>query len=201
MVAFLVKLLTTPMKSSALRITTPIGELEFTADADVKTTSQLNLSAAPFAPLLPNEMSVAACYGVLLHIHTSQTTTDIHFKARLHPTVPLEHGAETGEGLEAQAWYGKEYVLLVGSEDAEFLQARLRERIVVSKHSFSYSENSLSVRISRLPKTETLSLHFIVAWNEFPEPHDCSCWYAVDQPHIAIAATLGANPAFQGALL
>nr|WP_315466550.1 hypothetical protein [uncultured Undibacterium sp.] len=178
------------MKSSALRINTPIGELEFTADADVETTSQLNLSAAPFAPSLPNEMSVTACYGVLLHIHASQATTGIHFKARLHPTVPLEHGAETGEGLEAQAWYGDEYVLLVGTEDAEFLQARLREHIIVSKDSFSYSENSISVRVSHLPKAETLSLHFIVAWNEFPEPHDCSCWYAVDQPHNTIGATI-----------
>lgn len=189
------------MKSSALRITIPLGELEFTADADLETTSQLNLSAAPFAPSLPNGMSVTACYAVLLHVHASQATTDIHFKVRLHSTVPLEHGAETGEGLEAQAWYSKKYVLLVGTEDAEFLQARLREHIIVSKDSFSYSENSISVRVSRLPKTETLSLHFIVAWNEFPEPHDCSCWYAVDQPHGAIAATLGANPAFQGTLL
>ncbi len=190
MVAFLVKLLTTPMKSSALRITTPIGELEFIADADVENTSQLNLSAAPFAPSLPNGMSVTACYAILLHLHASQATTDIHFKVRLHPTVPLEHGAETGEGLEAQAWYSKKYVLLVGSEDAEFLQGRLRERIIVSKDSFSYSENSISVRISCSPKTETLSLHFIVAWNELPEPYDCSCWYAVDQPHNTIGATI-----------
>ncbi len=189
-----------PMSSVTLRITTPIGEIEFVAEADVESTSQLSLSAAPFEPSLPDGMSVAGCYGVLLHIHSSQAATDVQFKAQLHTTVSLEHGAETGEGLEAQAWYGQQYVLLVGTEDAECLQARLRERIEVSNDSFTYSANSLSVRVTRALEADSFSLHFVVAWNELPEPQDCSCWYAVDQQHRAIAATLGAHPAFQGTL-
>lgn len=179
------------MSSATLRIATPIGELEFVAETDVESTSQLSLSAAPLEPSMPNGMSVAACYGVLLHIQAPQAATDVLFKAQIHSTAPLKHGAETGEGLEAQAWYGHRYVLLVGTEDAEFLLARLRGRIVVSNESFAYSASSLSVRVARVPEANSLSLHFVVAWNELPEPQDCSCWYAVDQPHGAIASTLG----------
>ena len=177
-------------ESVSLRITTPIGELEFVAEADALPEAPLSLNAAPFEPALPDGMSVAACYGVLLHIHASHTSNNIHFKTQLHPAVSLEHSAETGQGLEAQAWYGQQYVLLVGTEDIEFLQARLQDRIVVSGSSFAYSDNSLSVRISCVPESGSLSFHFIVAWNELPEPEDCSCWYAVDQAHDVIAHSI-----------
>lgn len=182
------------MSSVSLRITTPLGEIEFVAEAGVVSESQLTLKAISLVPSLPNGMSVAACYGVLLQIPALDAATTFHLKAQLHPTASLENGMETGEGLEAQGWRGQRHVLLVGTEDAEFLKARLHERNALVDTQFTYSTDSLSVRVSRAFGNDPLSLHFIMAWNELPEVQDCSCWYAVDQSHSTIVAAITSSP-------
>ncbi len=176
------------MPTKTLRIATPVGELEFIAEAAVESNSQLSLNVAPFEPSLPKGMSVAGCYSALLRIKTPQIGTDIHLKAQLQSTASIEFGPETGEGLEAQAWYNMQSMLLIGTEDAIELKARLRERIVISNDTFEYSANSLSIRIQTALKTDALSFHLIVAWNSLPEPMDSSCWFAVDQKHCAVTA-------------
>ena len=179
------------MRYATQSITTPLGVLEFIGEADVESATQLSLSAATFIPSLPDGMVVAACYGVFFQVCPSNAEINVHFKAQLHSTREVEYGAETGEGLEAQAWRGERYVVLVGTEDAEFLQARLRECAVVSNDSFAYSARSISVSLTVGRGTGPSSLHFVVAWNELPEPKEGSCWYAVDQQHNVIAASMG----------
>lgn len=180
------------MSRATLRLPTPLGDLEFSAEAHIEPTLTLSLNSVEFEPSLPDGMSIAACYAVVLHINTPREAVEIQFKAQLHSTIPLKHGAETGEGLDAQAWYNKQFVLLVGTEDAEALTARLQQRITFNsdEYPFTYSENFLSVQVTCLPSANPLSLHFVAAWNELPEPQDCSCWFAVDQRHIDIAAAL-----------
>jgi hypothetical protein len=185
------------MPQPSVHIQTPLGNLEFLVEsADIPTIGAC-IHAASFQPEIPPGMSVLACYGVVLQVDAPNTVSDLKFKAVLKPNSKINSGAATGEGLEAQDWNNKNWVMLVGTEDLEYLKARLHPSIVFPDFPFTYSAESLSIHIAKIPAGESVSLHFIVAWNELPETVEPSCWFAVEQPHMSILSAVGANPAFK----
>ena len=168
------------MSKDTKLLETPLGSLEFSAEFDTEAVREYSLELATFEPVLPEGMAVDACFCVLLSVPAHQVRTTVVFTANLRPSLPVSAGGETGQGLEAQAWRSAHNILLVGTEDEEWLRARLARGVTLTDVSFDYSPESFSVRIAQMPSGESLSLHFIVAWNKLPEPKDCSCWYAVD---------------------
>jgi hypothetical protein len=183
------------MSQPSTRIETPLGSLEFLTEFSEAASRGHSLVIAPIQPMLPLGMSVAACFCVLLSVQAGDAPASVLFSAKLRPNAPVTAGAETGQGLEAQVWRSPLHVLSVGTEDAEYLRARLPGGFAVAGDPFDYSPETLSVNIASIPSGESLSLHFVVAWNELPEPKDCSCWYAVDVSHKAAIAAAGANTA------
>ena len=155
------------------------------------------IHAASFQPRIPPGMSVLACYGVVLQVGALNIVSDLKFKAILNPTSKIIGEAATGEGLEAQDWNNQNCVMLVGTEDLEYLKARLHHSIVLPDNPFTYSAESLSIHIAEIPAGISVSLHFVVAWNDLPETVKSSCWFAVDQSHASILSAVGANPAFK----
>jgi hypothetical protein len=181
------------MTQPSVRIRTPLGNLEFLMEFANNPTSSVCIHAASFQPRLPPGMSVLACYGVVLQVGAPNTVGDMKFKAILNPNSRIDSGAATGEGLEAQHWSNQNCVMIVGTEDLEYLKARLHHSIVFADDPFAYSADSLSIHIAKIPAGESVSLHFVVAWNELPEALESSCWFAVDQLHKSIMSAVGAT--------
>ena len=185
------------MPQPSVCIQTPLGNLEFLTESADSPTIGACIHAALFQPEIPPGMSVLACYGVVLQVDAPNIVSDLKFKAILKPNSKINGGAATGEGLEAQDWNNQNWVILVGTEDLEYLKARLHHSIIFPDFPFIYSAESLSIHIAKIPAGESVSLHFVVAWNALPEAVESSCWFAVDQSHISILSAVGANPAFK----
>lgn len=185
------------MPQTPVQIRTPLGNLEFQVEPAGIPAPAMSIVAAPFQPKMPHGMSVLACYGVVLQVNVPKPLVDLRFHSFLEPTSVASSGASTGEGLEALEWTGQNTVMLIGTEDREYLERRLPHGIVLPDDPFTYSPESLAIHIAKIPSGQLLSLHFVVAWNELPETVAPSCWFAVDQPHNSVLSVAGANPALK----
>lgn len=180
------------------QIQTPLGNLKFQVESACVPMSGVSILIAPLQPKIPPGMSVSACYAVVLTINVPNPVLDLKFQALLEPISIVSSGASTGEALEAQEWNNQSHVMLVGTEDREYLGKRLPHNIIFPEAPFTYSPEALSIHIAQIPSGQQLSLHFIVAWNALPEIVAPSCWFAVDQAHHSVLSIVGANPAQAG---
>ncbi len=171
---------------AGLQIATPLGELVIQAGASGVEPALLALDASEIEPSLPPGMSVAACHGVLLQVDNPEAAVELVFELRLQASEPVQHGPDTGQGLEAQAWRGRRHVLLAGTDDLDGLQARLGPRLGSRGNPFSYSAQALSMRVRLRAGPQPCRVHFVVAWNELPEPEETACWHAVGMTHEAV---------------
>jgi hypothetical protein len=181
------------MPPTPVQIRTPLGNVEFQVEPVGIPAPGVSIVAAPFKPKIPNGMSVLACYGVVLQVNVPKPLVDLRFHAFLDLNSVAGSGASTGEGLEALEWNGKNTVMLIGTEDRECLERRLPHGIVLPGDPFTYSPESLSIHVAKIPSGQLLSLHFVLAWNELPETVAPSFWFAVDQPHNSVLNLAGAN--------
>lgn len=180
--------------SSLKSIKTPLGDLQISVQAvggrgDVDAIANC-VQVFPFNPDIPPGMSVSGCVAAVASISPGETLRNVLFRARLDASEEVESGLETGQGLEAQSFRSARHVVLVGTEDADYLKARLKGNVQLPEDPYTYTDDSISVQLSEVAAGETISLHFVVAWNDLPEPQDCSCWYAVDQRHSALLSAL-----------
>ncbi len=181
------------MSDARVLIETPLGDLVISARR-AAPAGNLSLRSGVFEAQLPSGMSVAGCLAVVLHL-AAGSESQVNFEATLHASESVQSGPETGEGLEAQSWRGDDHLVLVGTEDAELLRARAGAEIRLTNAAFTYSPSSFAVSFVHAGQT-AIELHFLIAWNALPEPQDCSCWYAVDQPHARVLTALRANKSF-----
>lgn len=183
------------------QIETPLGMLQVSllgaSEPGEAGSVNCRMDVVPIKPSLPSGMSVSGCVAAIVFVEPREALRNIRFHARLLKSQIFEASPETGEGLEAQSFRTASHVLLVGTEDAEFLQARLRESVTLPEAPFTYTNDSIALEISEVRTGKEISLHLLMAWNELPEPQECSCWYAVDQSHSALLLALGANTSLQ----
>lgn len=177
------------MAIATLWIPTPLGEVQFLAEAKLSPSSKLMLKAVRFQPALPPGRSVAACYAVLFKIFEVESPLTVRFQASLHSEATIQQSPHTGEALEALEWSDWHHLVMVGMEDCPYLQARMGSPSA-TEESFTYSPGALTVH-ARAEPNQPFSLHFVIAWNPLPEPKDSSCWFAVEQPHSAIELAVG----------
>ena len=181
------------MSNSSHQICTPVGNLQIAADVLGLLQSAPIFEVFAYQPTLPPGMSVAACHAIVLSLPGADTDTEVRVSATLIPMVSVDSGADTGEGLEAQSWQGENHLLLLGTEDSEYLKARLPNQVRVTDSSFSYAHHSFSLEFTRCHGRVPIELLFLLAWNELPDPQDCSCWYAVNQGHAYVLSALRSN--------
>lgn len=138
------------MPQTPVQIRTPLGNLEFQVEPAGIPAPAMSIVAAPFQPKMPHGMSVLACYGVVLQVNVPKPLVDLRFHSFLEPTSVASSGASTGEGLEALEWTGQNTVMLIGTEDREYLERRLPHGIVLPDDPFtpgvscySHCQNSL----------------------------------------------------------
>jgi hypothetical protein len=99
-----------------------------------------------------------------------------------HFVTNAESGAETGESLDAITWVGPHNTIVIGTEDGEAILHRM-PWLKIDGDPLSlvqYRDNGMTIPLRETPVGEQVSLHYIVAENEYPEPVECSSWFAVD---------------------
>jgi len=164
-------------------IETPLGRLKFCVDFVGGKIENLMLSQGPLENALPQGMSVSACFAVLLQFSVTENAAGFNFHCDWEDFDGQGYGC-TGEALDAWEWEHQNHLVVVGTEDADWLNARIPlAPFTPDEYPITMEENRMVVRLEKLPEGRSYSLHFIVAWNPYPEPHECSCWYAVDVPH------------------
>lgn len=175
--------------SRSLSFETAIGEFVVTAlvMSNGSRRPKVVLEEREPKPPLPEGMRVQRCRAALLSVQNAEPMSRL---SRIDFKIALSSGVSgdpcTGQGLDAQEWSKDGNLVVVGTEDGEWLNARLPilrcEDLAVVK----YSPTSLALELENLPVCKNLSFHFVIAENPDPEPVDCSTWFAVDCPHQVI---------------
>lgn len=171
-----------------LLVQTPLGRLRFRAQA-VRALSavELFLTATPVTPELPSGMAVDGCVGVVLECYAVAELYGLRFECEWAEDSPSSMSPASGEWLDAQEWSNDKHVVVIGTEDFDRVRQRLRPEVVLGEfprpYFVEYKDDGLAITVEEVPAATALSLHFVVAWNQLPEPKECSSWFAVDIPH------------------
>lgn len=172
------------------KLETPIGAVVFTLATELMdgddAAHRCALQLVQFAPQLPSKVSVETCYAVVATAGSASSLLKVTFEAILNPTSPLEMSPSTGEGLDAMEFVGPNHVLQLGTEDREFLEARLKGAARVGGSGDGLLENGLRIQLDNVRPNSLASLHILVAWNPTTNPEPLSCWFAVEQDHDAV---------------
>ena len=173
------------LKTALSILNTPLGKISFSVlvDGDAYTGTSALVEDFLVSPNLPIDMSVGSCSAVLLKAQFPTTIRELKFICRWEHAVPYGD-RNSGEGLDAQSWDDENHIVMIGTEDADFLGARRPDlKIRVEDEPIEYLTNGFVISLSQIPAHKPISLHYVVATNPIPEPADDSVWFAVDIPH------------------
>ena len=169
------------LSQSELILKTTFGELSFGVTSKNGDLSNARIVSQNLEPMLPEGMEVEESIAILLRVNSSTEIENLNFTCTWEHSIE-EGGACTGQGLDAWEWEKDNHLLLIGTEDEEWLSSRLGSQYL-PKIPVKMGNNGFEINIESFPKNNELSLHFIVSSNSLPEKVDCSCWYAVDVAH------------------
>ncbi len=166
-------------------VCTPIGVLDFSATSEHGEILNAQIKSCPIEPKLPNGMVVEGCVAVLLQYVPLEELVGLTFRCRWKQ-LKEKGDVCSGEALDAWEWKHEGTLVVIGTEDNEWLSRRLRfVELTETVHAYPITMryNVVEIRVPLVPVGEQISLHYIVAWNSLPEKKESSCWYAVDVPH------------------
>ena len=176
------------MKSTALDISTCLGTLRLTINAGRPITSEdkLIVTAFDLEAKLPPTMAVDSSKAVYIEITPELELSNLAIEF-VFPELLLVGSPETGEALDAQSWESDTHVVMIGTEDTEFLSRRLPSLDLSEREPpTEFLPNGFRIALPKLRPKIPVSFHFVVASNPLPEPEECSAWFAVDVPHARI---------------
>ncbi|MFN3166569.1 MAG: hypothetical protein ACE37H_05840 [Phycisphaeraceae bacterium] len=172
------------MPTDKIQHETSIGVFEFSITSD-QPLAECDLVISNPEISLPDGMSVENCVAVLVRAKTGTAIRGLIWKSTC--LEQISGMPSSGEGLEANEWEAKGRLVVVGTEDEDYLAARLPfVELMPDKSLCQLSGQGIQVSLPYVPSQTSISLHFVVAENPAPEPAECSCWYAVDYPHAAL---------------
>ena len=177
---------------------TPIGALSFSASVHGREipADEVLFKHAQLEPHLPPGMSVDSLDAVLVKLKPHLSLQAVVISCKWLSTPGAWDDRPTGECLDAQSWVSDNKLVLIGTEDFDGLARRLKEHGLFgepspSSNCVNYCNDGFEIVLPQVPAHQITSLHFIVASNHYPEPVDCSAWYAVDVPHRLVRAATG----------
>jgi hypothetical protein len=179
------------VENNNLKIETPIGDLLFSVNTLGGNVKNSAITIYEFSPTLPEGMTVEGCYCAVLRCSSPTDLKSISFKCNW-TTFDGKGYSSSGEALAAWEWEDNQIMVMVGTEDEEWLSQRLSEQDV-ENYLVEMNANCMSININNFPKNTELSLHFVIAWNSLPEKTDASCWFAVDVPHERVLEICAKN--------
>ncbi|MEW8647706.1 MAG: hypothetical protein AB2563_16555 [Candidatus Thiodiazotropha endolucinida] len=164
-------------------IRTQIGNVAFEVHASDGEISNASIDIAEIEPLLPQGMEVEGSIGILLTLVSPSEIKDLQFSCEWRDNE-AKGGACSGEGLDAWEWESEGQLIVIGTEDGEWLFSRLNlGELTRDNYPVSMDANRITIKLDKYPANTELTLHFVVSNNSLPEKEDCSCWYAVDVAH------------------
>lgn len=194
-----------PVISSSLEkkiyLDTPIGRLRFYVNLSGGNVENFYLTKRPINPKPPPDMSVSACTAVFVEFSVTDTVSECQFCCEWE-NLQAVGGPESEQGLDAWGWRHNGYLVLVGTEDEDYLARRisLKSALGAMNYPVTLQDNTIRIRLQQLEAGKQYSLHYIIAWNPYPEEHELSCWYAVDVLHERIIEQL-ADTSFKATVL
>lgn len=177
-------------KTSSHLLTTPIGSLSFRAKSQKGDLHNTSISICEIEPIIPDGMHVQKCIAVLFKCTSPIPLNNVVFSCQWNDLNITGYG-NSGEGLDAWEWQHKGVLVMIGTEDGDWLSDRLNlgKQHLSEGYPVTMHDNQITITIEEFEANKELSLHFVVAWNLTPEPVEASCWFAVDVPHKKLLTT------------
>lgn len=167
-------------------IATKIGTLSFSVIAKFGDTSRAKIRTKKITPKLPEGMSVESSTLVLLTMPAQIQIENLRFTCELGESFPKGYGC-SGEALDAWEWKTQDRMVMIGTEDGDWLKSRLKlDQINRKNYPVIFNQHKIGIEIERFSEDRIFSLHFVVSENPYPEHKDCSCWFSVDVPHETV---------------
>jgi hypothetical protein len=185
--------ITSQQPNAKTYVQTPISQLKFYSTAiggliEKSTIFQENISQS-----LSEGMRSVVTIAILLNFSVIEPIEEFRFCCKWENSKKSGYGC-SGEGLEAWEWEDENYVVIVGTEDPVCLKLRIPsvpdELFNPSYYPVTMAENEVVICLKELPVGKSYSLHYVVAWNNSPEPEGTFCWLNVDLPHQFIRKIL-----------
>lgn len=169
------------LSNTELVLKTIFGELSFSVTSKEGDLSNAKIVSSELEPMIPDGMAVEDSIAVLLRLKSSTEIKHLNFMCTWNDSIG-KGGACTGQGLDAWEWESDNHLILIGTEDEEWLGSRLSPKYI-SESPVIIGGNGFEIHIEEYPKGVELTLHYIVSSNSLPEKEECSCWFAVDVSH------------------
>lgn len=175
-------------------IRTPIGALAFSVSASGRQLrpDEVRFRYVQLEPHLPPGMAVDSVEAILVALEPHSALQAVNISCKWVHAPGSWQDRQSGECLDAQSWVVGNNLVEIGTEDFERLAGRLKKHGLRNEpYPISYCDDGFEILLPQVPANQLTSVHFIVASNHYPEPVECSAWYAVDVPHERIRAVAG----------
>jgi len=139
-----------------------------------------------YTPTLPDGMSVdlAAAYRVAFTASFPIHHFSFDF---ILDDCQTSGSAESGERLDAQSWPIGDGLLMVGTEDAEALQARMPTLPLRDEdYPVEYLPHGFRIAFPYVAPHTNVGFHFVLAHNCVDTESDAE-WFAVDVSHLKLS--------------
>jgi hypothetical protein len=174
-------------------VQTPIGQLKFYSTAIGGSVEKATISQDNVSQSLSEGMRSVVTIAILLNFSVIEPIEEFRFCCKWENLKTSGYGC-SGEGLDAWEWEDENYIVIVGTEDPVYLKLRIPsvpdEPFDPSYYPVTMAENEVIICLKKLPIGKSYSLHYVVAWNNLPEPEGSFCWLNVDLPHQFIRKLL-----------
>ena len=144
---------------------------------------------------LSSPQEVDECWGAVFRIKPNayHQISTCSFSASWKEGYSWEdHGADTGENLEAVEYENEQYRLHIGTQEKPLIMRKRNQGDMIPKFlalnsdfekysSVLHSDQGVEVPMIQMDSREICQVHFLIAWKRKIEG-DISTWLAVDQP-------------------
>lgn len=159
-----------------------LGTLVFGLSYASDSQAKIRWSEVAISPQLPPGKCVLRCRAFSLAVHGVDSLRLLRFRLQCS-TLALGSPCR-GEDLEAQEWESETHILTAGTENSVRLNSRMPFlRLGDFDYIVEYTSDSMEIQLDFIPPNQPVSLHYIIAENPYPEPAECSAWFAVDVAH------------------
>jgi hypothetical protein len=174
-------------------IQTPIGKLKFYSIVSDGSVEKINISQCDVSQSLPEGMRVPTTIAVLLQFSVMEPIKEFSFCCAWENLKIPGYGCH-GEALEAYEWEDENYIVIVGTEDPDYLNHRIpsvpAEPSDVIDYPITMEENEIRIHLRELAAEKCYSLHYAVTWNKLPQPKGYCLTSNVDLPHELVRKSL-----------
>ena len=139
-----------PIKQK-IQIQTPLGSLSFSAKTKEADFEYLHITACQIMPKIPKGMSVEGSTVVLLSCLSSKPLRGLEFTCQWDNLKEVGYGC-TGEALDAWEWESKGSLVIVGTEDSEWLNSRLglEKDYTTKDYPVTMRNNIINIEIAKM---------------------------------------------------